>query len=116
MRKRVNVLPNLRGTERILRPTLLTAAVSQLSTGVVVLLKSLLEVEDSQVVFSHGKVNTTQIVPEHTSNTFTWTKQVTLMRLFNQLTEKPEPAGGPDCSENSSSSHLSSSVQDVLRC
>lgn len=105
--------------QRILTPTLLTAAVPQLSTGVVVLLKSLLEVKDSQVVFSHRKVNATQIVPEHTPNTFTWTQQVRLMRrLFNQLTEKPEPepAGGPDRSENVSSSHLSSSVQDVLRC
>lgn len=51
--------------------TLAAASVSQLRTRVVVLLQRLLEVENSQVMFPHCKVNAAQIVPEHTSNTFT---------------------------------------------
>lgn len=61
----------MREMHEILTPTLVAAAISQLCARVVVLLKCLLEVEDSQVVFSHRKVNAAQIVPEHTANTFT---------------------------------------------
>lgn len=53
--------------------TLAAAAVSQLSARVIVLLQSLLEVKNAQVVLPHGKVNAAQVVPEHTANTFTWT-------------------------------------------
>jgi hypothetical protein len=64
--------------------TLPTAAVAELCARVVVLLQCLLEIEDTQVVFPHGKVYAAQVVPEHTSHTFSCGKTSRLSRGSSQ--------------------------------
>lgn len=55
-------------------PALLTwisATCTELGTDIVIFLQSLLKVENSQIVLAHGKMDATEIIPEHAPQAFT---------------------------------------------